>query len=219
MVDMKKKLEEFAPKAKSALTYKWRGNLHDQWIDFKYWALIWKASFEMMQTYEGRKLTKEEKQKLSDAMFKYPWMFDAMKYNNMVNKASIGRHGAVLESFKLVILYATRSAIPAIQNMVLCPEETVFCHSMIPNELFQAMDIKVCRMEQAANSLCLADQHAEEPYLNRTRMMLICIDYLIYQHYSAVLSKVQIGKRKKGELCGSPFPHLLFICFPIQACF
>ena len=166
MTDFKNAMKVYGPKLKNVLTYKWRGNPHDQWVDFKYWFLIWKASFEMMQTFEGRKLTSEEKKTLSEAMFKYPWMFDAMKYNNMVNKASVGRHGATLEAFKLIILYSTKSAIPAIQRMVLCPETTVFAHSMLPNELFQAMDIKVARTEQAANSLCLADQHAEEPYLD-----------------------------------------------------
>lgn len=143
-----------------------RANLHDQWIDFKYWLLTWQANMSMLSKYEGKSLTKQQKAAMQEAMGKYPWMADMMKLSAMFSRICCNRKGASLEALRLTALCSTRAAIRALQNIILDPEHTVFIHSMVPNEIFQAMGIKTCRIEQAANSLCMSDQHAEEKYLD-----------------------------------------------------
>ena len=143
-----------------------KDNLHDQIVDFSYWCRTWKANMSMMMKYDGRRLKLSEMKKLMGAMDQYPWMGEMMKLGHMFSQLGEGRYGASLEALWLVGLYATRSAVPAMQNLVLEPENTVFVHTMVPNEIFQAMGLKTTRMEQAANSLTMASQHAEERYLD-----------------------------------------------------
>lgn len=145
---------------------KWKGSLRDQWIDFSLWLKTWEANMSMMSKYEGKALSKEQKAAFPVAMEKYPWMADMMKLTYTFTKMCRYRTGASLEAIRLIGLYSTRSASKGLQNIILDPEHTVMVAAMVPNEIFQAMDIKTCRIEQAANSLGMADQHAEEKYLD-----------------------------------------------------
>lgn len=147
-------------------TNKKKDCLRDQWIDFKYWLLSWKANMSMMMKYEGKPLTKEQKRLMAEAQQKYPWMGDLMKVGFTFTKMCEGRSGAPLEAIRRVQLDTTIACSRAMQNIILDPEHTVMIHTMVPNEVFQAMGIKVCRMEQVANSLTMCDQHSEERYLD-----------------------------------------------------
>lgn len=159
-------MAETKSSAKFRRTSKKKDSLADMWFDFKYWLLSWKANFGMMMKYEGKPLTKEQKKLMSEAQEKYPWMADLMKLGFTFTKMCEGRSGAPLRGIRMVELDTTIACSKAIQNIILDPDHTVMIHTMVPNEVFQAMGIKVCRMEQVTNSLTMGDQHAEEKYLD-----------------------------------------------------
>lgn len=145
---------------------KWKGSLHDQWIDFKYWALLWKASVEMNSKYEGKKLNPEQKKIMGESMINYPWLIDMLKTGHLATAMTATRKGAALESIKMILLDQTKSTVRNVQNALLDPENTVMSHAMIPSQIYQAMGLKTFVVEQAANVIGLDDQHAEEKYLD-----------------------------------------------------
>ncbi len=160
------KVGEFAAKAsspqgqaafKAALDKNKQANLHDQWIDFKYWLKMWAASMS---------LTKVESGKTTDAMFRYPWILDELKTTHLAKTLARGRTGASKEALYRELVLTTKAAVEGLQNIITDPEHTVMTHDMIPSEITQAMGIKVFLVEAAANVIGLDDQHAPEKYLD-----------------------------------------------------
>lgn len=148
---------EMQAKAKKTLTKKYRGNLKDQWVDFKYWLKLWGASMS---------LTAPDPLKMSMAMLDYPWMIDMMKTGHMMKNMSEGRNGTALKATQMVLLEQTKATVRMMQNVILDPENTVMLHTMIPSQILQAMDLKVFLVETATNIIGMVDQHASYKYLD-----------------------------------------------------
>lgn len=158
---------EFKALVKKKLTKKWKGNWKDQWIDFKYWLKIWDASMSMTsRDSSGRRLSGEEKKIMSAAMFDYPWLIDMLKTNHMATGMTEGRNGAALKAIKMILLDQVKSTVRGVQNVLLDPDNVVFNHAMVPNQILQAMDLKPFVVETCANVLGMIDQHAPEKYLD-----------------------------------------------------
>lgn len=154
---MKVKSPETKAMIKKRIMKKSKGNVVDQWVDFKYWLKIWEASMA---------LTMKEPLKMTKAMFDYPWIFDMLKTNHMATIMTEGRNGTALKAVKMVLLEQTKATVRMLQNIILDPDNTVMIHVMIPNQILQAMDLKVFTMETAANIIGMVDQHASYPYLD-----------------------------------------------------
>lgn len=157
---------EFQAGVRKTLKGKWKGNLQDQWVDFKYWLKIWDASLSMTSKYEGRRLKGEDKKIMGASMMNYPWLIDMLKTNHLATKMTEGRNGAPLKAIKMILLDEVISTVRAVQNVLLDPENTVMCHAMVPNQICQAMGLKTFTVEEAANVIGLDDQHAVEKYLD-----------------------------------------------------
>ncbi len=148
---------EAQAKVKKTVTKKYKGNMKDQWVDFKYWLKLWGASMS---------LTAPAPMKMSLAMLDYPWIIDMMKTGKMAKNYSEGRNGTALKASLMVLLEQTKATVRMLQNVVLDPENTVMLHVMIPNQILQAMDLKVFTVETAANIIGMVDQHANYKYLD-----------------------------------------------------
>lgn len=157
---------EYKAAVMKVLTKKWKGNLHDQWIDFKYWFLIWKESLKMTKSYNNEKLTPEQAKIMSAALFEYPWIFDMMKTNNMADAFTEGLNGEPLEAMKRVVLDTVISTTRACQNILLDPKNTVLANVMLPTQIYYAMGLKLFGMEQATNVVGMMDQHSPERFLD-----------------------------------------------------
>lgn len=142
---------------KAKFTHKKKDNLHDQWIDFKYWLKLWGASLDMMK---GAPL------EMYNAMLDYPWIIDMLKTSHMRKVMTEGRAGYSIEAISEVLVEETKSTVQMLRNIVLDPDETVIMHVMIPSEILQAMHLKNFTMETAADIVGMVDQHAVEKYLD-----------------------------------------------------
>ena len=65
----------------------YRGNLRDQWVDFKYWAKNWLAVLGYVAPHPIKTIR---------AMVRYPWIYDLLKVNHYGRALNEGRNGMPL---------------------------------------------------------------------------------------------------------------------------
>jgi len=136
---------------------KYRGNIKDQWIDFKYWGLNWLSILGLVAT---------NPYKVIIALFKYPWIYDLLKTNNLVKRYNEGRNGTALLLSNINLYYVIRGVIRALKTIVYGTKDTVLENCMVPTEIYQAMDLKVFMAELPAALLPMEDQHTCDKYMD-----------------------------------------------------
>lgn len=138
---------------------KYKGSFRDQWVDFKYWMIHWKAV--MAQPKD-----KEDKHKMQEAMMKYPWMLDFMKNVHMVKAINEGRTGTALKMSWKMNVENTKAVVQVLQDIILDPDNTVMAHVMLPTEIYQAMGLKFYWPEVPGNLLAMMDQNSHLYYID-----------------------------------------------------
>ncbi len=142
---------------KKQLKKKSKGNLKDQWVDFKYWSKLWAI---MLST------NSPDKEKMGEASLKYPWMIDFMKTNHMVKMYNEGRTGTALKMNWMVNIENTKFTIKMLQNVILDPDNTVMAQVMVPTQIYHAMGLNFFTIEQPAGILAMMDQHSHLHYMD-----------------------------------------------------
>ena len=136
---------------------KYKGNLKDQWIDFKYWALTWGDIL---------KLVASNPYKVVIALFRYPWIYDLLKANHLGKLYNEGRNGtAMLLSLK-TLNAVVKSIIRLLKMFVYDTKNTIITQIMIPPQIYQAMGLKWFIPELPSTVLPMVDQHTSEKYMD-----------------------------------------------------
>jgi benzoyl-CoA reductase/2-hydroxyglutaryl-CoA dehydratase subunit BcrC/BadD/HgdB len=136
---------------------KYRGNLRDQWVDFKYWCLNW---FEIM------KFIASNPPKVTAALFKYPPLYDLLKSIHLTKTLNEGRTGTAFLVGQITSYLKTKGAMRFISNLCIHTQDSILENCMIPIEISSAMDLKIIPLELLGNFATLVDQHASARYLD-----------------------------------------------------
>lgn len=136
---------------------KYKGNLKDQWIDFKYWAMNWADMLKLVAGSPYRVII---------GMFKYPWIYDLLKVNNFGKLLNEGRNGTSMQLSLMTVNGVTKCCTRLLKMFVYDDRDIIFAHCMVPPQIYQAMDLKWFMPETAASFLPFVDQHACERYMD-----------------------------------------------------
>ncbi|MFT5875509.1 MAG: hypothetical protein ACI8WT_004502 [Clostridium sp.] len=101
-------------------------------------------------------------------IIKYPWIFDLMKVNSMVNMYVEGRSGGNVEQVNKTITYITKYMCEMLTYTLSNPDKVVITQNMVPSEIFQAMGLHTMTPELPATILPKCDQFAGARYLDAT---------------------------------------------------
>jgi hypothetical protein len=136
-----------------------KGNVKDQWVDFKYWMKAWKTCMHQPES-------KEDKAKMKQAQMDFPWMIDLMKTVSMGKRYTEGRTGIALQMSWKTIIHQAAATIEQLNNVFCDPENTIVAQIMVPTQIYKAMDLKHFCAETPANILIMMDQHCHEKYID-----------------------------------------------------
>lgn len=152
-----------SPKTKAALAAQFKkkskGNVKDQWVDFKYWMKAWKVCMHQPSDPADKAIMKQ-------AQMDYPWMIDLMKTVSMGKRYTEGRTGTALKMSWKTICHQASCTIEQLNNVFLDPENTVLAQIMVPTQIYKAMDLNHFCAETPANILIMMDQHCHEKYID-----------------------------------------------------
>lgn len=182
---------------KNQLKKKNKGNVKDQWVDFKYWLKTWSVSMSMPMPNPI---------KIGNAMFEYPWMLELTKTVAMIKKFTEGRNGTALKMTWMAWNLYVQNVVRMIQDVLIDPDNTIMAQIMIPTEIYQAMGLKWYTVELPANCMAMVDQHSLYKYLDLVQNNGLPDDTCSYT--SQVPGVVFAGHSPRANTCliGSNLP-------------
>lgn len=136
---------------------KYRGNLNDQWIDFKYWCLNWGAILKYVAANPYRAVI---------GLFKYAWIYDLLKANHWGKVLNEGRNGSSLHMSLMALNSVVKCVTGFLKMFVFDTRDVIFAHIMVPPQIYQAMGLKWFNPELPASLSSLLDQHTSEKYMD-----------------------------------------------------
>lgn len=136
---------------------KYRGNIKDQWVDFKYWGLNWLNILGLVPT---------NPYKVIKGMLKYPWIYDLLKTNNLVKRMNEGRNGTALLLSNIGYYHCVKGVVMMVKTFIYDSKNTILVNNLIPPEIYEAMDLKALMFEIPGGLVSMLDQHSVDKYMD-----------------------------------------------------
>jgi len=155
---------------------KYRGNIKDQWIDFKYWGMNWLSILGLVASNPCKVIT---------SLFKYPVIYHLLKVNHLAKTLNVDRNGTALLLSEINLHYFTKGVLRQLQTFVYGAQDSILENSMIPTEIYQAMDLKVICAELLGNLDTFCDHRSAAAYLDAIENNGLPSDTCSYTRISA----------------------------------
>ena len=136
---------------------KFKGNWQDQRVDFEYWAKNWGSILGFVASGPI---------KVVSGLFKYPWIYDWLKANELVQRHNEGRTGTALLLNNMTFHEVIKTLIRMLSGALFEPKSTVITNILIPSEIYQAMDLNYFAVELPGTVGPMLDQHCCDRYMD-----------------------------------------------------
>ena len=135
-----------------------KGSLKDQWVDFRYWSENWGNIMALV----GRNPVK-----IVSGLFRYPWIYDLLKCNDMAYRLTKGVTGTPLEIVHIANAGMIDFVTDQLEAILLHPEDTVIYQIMLPSQICQAMGLDIFSLEtMLGTAIPFCDTYATHRYMD-----------------------------------------------------